>query len=98
MSDHEVEFNVHPAAGVNLAGRVQQLLIGDVFVDDPTHSFSGRLRGEGETTGAPILELFHQRHRDGVNAQGGQRYREMLVPELFPDPGDQLKNIGVIGG
>ncbi len=52
MADHEVELDGGPAAAVDLAGGVDDLLVGDELVDDAAHPLGGGLGGQGKPAGA----------------------------------------------
>ena len=98
MADHEVELDVRPAARIDFAGGLEQLLVGDELVDDAPHPFGGRLGRQREPARAPVFEFFHQVHRNRVDPQRRQRDGQVPAAEFFADLVDQFEDIGVIGG
>ena len=76
---------VGPAARIDGAGGLEQLLVGDELVDDAAHALGGGFGSQREPAGAPVFELFHQLHRNRIDPQGWQRDGQMPPAEAFAD-------------
>ena len=80
MADHEIELDGLPAPPIHLLGHRQQVPVGDRLVDHPPQPLGGGLGGKGKAGAAPGgLQLFHQVHRNRLDAQAGQRDRQVPV-------------------
>ncbi len=67
--DHEVGFDVAPAAAVGFAGKVDQVFVGNEFVDDGAQAGCGGFRGEGEAASADSGEVIGQFDSEGIEAE-----------------------------
>ena len=98
MTDHEIQLDRCPAAAINFARGVDDVFIGDEFVDDAAHPFGGGFGRERESAGAAVLEFFHQVNRNDSMRRDGNADFEMCAFKFLADFRDQFQHIGVIGG
>ena len=59
VADHEIELEAVPAARVDFTGGLEQLLVGDEFINDAPHPLGGCLGRQREPARAPVFEFFH---------------------------------------
>lgn len=62
MTDHEVQLDGGPTAGIDLVSGLEQLLGAHRFIDDRAHMLSGSFRRQGETAMPGIHQHIHQVH------------------------------------
>ena len=72
-AQHEVELDIVPAAGKGGGAGREDLLFGDVFIDDVPQALRPGFRGEGQAALADLLQLLHQRIRRSCPLAGRAR-------------------------
>ena len=72
QTQHIIELDRVPAAGEGDLAGVEQILLGDVFVDRVAQALAAALDGEGQAALAHLLQPLHDVHREVVRPQGGQ--------------------------
>ena len=73
QTEHIVELDAVPTALEGDSAGIQQIFLGDVFVDHVAQALATALYGKGQAALANLLQLFHELHREVVRAQRGER-------------------------
>ena len=98
QADHEVELHRRPAAREDALGRLDELLLGDVLVDDVAHALRARLGREREPGRAHARDVVEQFSVEAVGAQRRDAERHLLRRERVGDLLDERRDARVVGG
>jgi hypothetical protein len=97
QADHEVELHAVPALAEDALGRLEQLLLGDVLVDDVAHPLRPCLGREREARGADLAHLVEEIFFEAVGAERRDAERDALGRELRHDLLDERRDTRRIG-
>ena len=99
QAEHKVELDVVPAAGKGRGAGGENLLFGDVFIDDVPQPLGTGLRCKGQAAFADLLQLLHQLIGEVVGPQRGQRHIDFpRRTEIQQSAGQRLELPVVRGG
>ena len=98
QASEEVELHPAPPLRVGRLHRRVEVVLGDELVDHLAHPPAARLGGEREPGAAGPLDLSRDAYRESVDAQAGQRHRDLAAAGVVDRGGDDLLDAAEVGG
>ena len=98
QAQHVIELHAVPAAGKGDLTGVEQILLGDVFVDRVPETLAAALHSEGQAALAHLLQLLHQLHGEVVRPQGGKGQADAPRLAVVQQPVAELGQGTVVAG
>ena len=97
-TQHVIELHGVPSALKGDAAGVEQVLLGDIFVNSVPKALAAALHSEGKAAFANPLQLFHQLHGEVICSQRRERHADAPGLAEFQQPVAYLTQMPIVAG